>query len=105
VRILLDNCVPVRFAAHLQGYEAETAVGMGWDRKSDAELLRLMAGTFDVLITVDKKLSIQNRIAKCPFAIITLRAKTNQLQHLLQLLPKVKVALKRIQPGSAIDIT
>jgi len=104
VRILLDNCVPVRFAAYLQGYEVETALSMGWDRKSDRELLGLMTEKFDVLITVDKKLSIQNRIEECPFAVITMRAKTNRMQHLLQLLPKLTAALKRVQPGSAMEI-
>jgi hypothetical protein len=56
------------------------------------------------LITVDKKLSSQNPIATYPFGVITLRAKTNRINDLLQLLPKLKAALKRVQPGSAIEI-
>ncbi len=87
MRILLDNCMPVRFTTYLRGYKVETALSMGWDLKSDRELLDLMTGKFDVLITVDKKLAAQNRVASRNFGVITLRAKSNRMQDLLHFYP------------------
>ncbi len=77
---------------------------MGWDRKKDRDLLDLMKDKFDVLITIDKKLASQNPIVSRTFGVITLRAKTNRIQDLLQLLPELKSALRRVKPGSVIEI-
>jgi predicted nuclease of predicted toxin-antitoxin system len=105
VRILLDNCVPVRLAASLKAYNVMTALEMGWDRKPDPVLLELMKGKFDVLITVDRNIAKQNRIEGREFAVIVLRAKSNQIKHLLQVLPQLKAALNQAVPGAVIEVT
>jgi hypothetical protein len=104
LRHLLDNCAPVRLAEHLTEYDVATAVGNGWDRKPDPELLDLMSGRFDALNGRQKNLAKQNRIAGRSFGVIVLRAKTNQLKHLLQLVPGLKAALDRISPGGTIEV-
>jgi hypothetical protein len=96
--------VPVRLAVYLTGHEVATAVGMGWDRMPDAVLLDLMSGRFDALLTVDKNLTKQNRIEGRSFGVILLRAKTNQLKHLLQLVPRLKEALNRVSAGGIIEV-
>lgn len=82
-----------------------TALEMGWDRKPDPVLLELMKGKFDVLITVDRNIAKQNRIEGREFAVIVLRAKSNQIKHLLQVLPQLKAALNQAVPGAVIEVT
>ena len=55
MRILLDNCIPADLAPHIRGHDVFTAVDMGWAALDDASLLNVMAGQFDVLLTVDKR--------------------------------------------------
>jgi predicted nuclease of predicted toxin-antitoxin system len=73
VRVLLDGCVPRRLAKELSVHEVQTAPKLGWGNLDDGPLLDVMAGRFDVLITVDKNLSKQQQLNHRPFAVIVLR--------------------------------
>jgi hypothetical protein len=79
-RILLDNCVPQRLAAALDGFDVAAVVDIGWARLTDRELLDAMTGHYDVLITVDRSIRHQQRIHDRPIAVVVLRAPTNRLR-------------------------
>ena len=56
MRILLDACVPRRLRNSLAGHEVRTAPEKGWGDLNNGALLDAMAGQFDALVTVDKRL-------------------------------------------------
>ena len=85
MRILLDACVPRRLRDSLSGHEVRTAPEMGWGDLDNGALLDAMAGHFDVLVTVDKRLPQQQNIKDRPFGVVVLRAKSNRLSDLLWL--------------------
>lgn len=66
---------------------------MGWSEIRNGELLRLAAAQFDVFVTVDRKLSFQNRIAEIPMAVVVLCAQTNRLADLRALVPDLQGAI------------
>jgi len=105
VRVLLDGCVPSRLAGELQDHEVNTAPKMGWADLDDGPLLDAMAERFDVLVTVDKSLSKQQRIDNRPLAVVVLRAKTNRLVDLLPLAPKLRAVLENARPGQVYEIS
>lgn len=105
MRILLDACVPRRLANELLGHEVRTVPEMGWADLDDGPLLNVMAGLFDVLVTVDKNLPKQQRINTRPFGIVILRAKTNRLADLLPLVSALLVALGELHPGEVRELT
>jgi predicted nuclease of predicted toxin-antitoxin system len=104
MRILLDACVPRRLANELLGHEVRTVPEMGWADLDDGPLLNVMAGLFDVLVTVDKNLPKQQRVNTRPFGIVILRAKTNRLADLLPLVSALRVALKELHPGEIREL-
>jgi predicted nuclease of predicted toxin-antitoxin system len=104
MRILLDACVPRRLANELLGHEVRTVPEMGWADLDDGPLLNVMAGLFDVLVTVDKNLPKQQRINTRPFSIVVLRAKTNRLADLLPLVSALRVALGELHPGEIREL-
>lgn len=104
MRILLDNCVPVDLAPHIRGHEVATAIGMGWAALADGELLDVMAGRFEVLVTVDKSVPFQQHLKDRPIAVILLRAKTNRVAHLARLVPGLLRALQSITPGEQHEV-
>ena len=63
MRVLLDGCVPKGLAKELSGFDVRTAPEMEWGDLDDGPLLDIMEGRFDVLVTVDKNLPTQQRIA------------------------------------------
>jgi hypothetical protein len=56
VRVLLDACVPKGLRGRLSGHDVRTAPEMGWGDLDNGDLLAAMEGSFDALVTVDRRL-------------------------------------------------
>ena len=67
MRVLLDESLPRPLAALLAGHDVETVAAMGWSSKTNGELLRLAAESFDVLVTSDRNLEHQQNLTLFPF--------------------------------------
>jgi hypothetical protein len=77
----------------------------GWSGVKNGRLLRQAEGEFDVLVTVDRNLSFQQRVIDFRLAVIVLRAPSNRLQDLLPLVPHVLKTVATIPPGSVVVIS
>ena len=104
MRVLLDNCIPRRLAALLDGIDVMPAVDIGWAALTDRDLLDAMAGRYDVLVTVDRGIHRQQRLHDRPIAIILLRARTNRLADLAPLIPALRSALGQMILGKVHEI-
>lgn len=100
MRVLLDENLPLDFAAEITGHEVETVRTRGWTGVKNSELMRLAANSFDVFVTLDRNLPRQQNVAQLPFAVIVLRARSNRLIHLRPLLPALRVAIASAKPGT-----
>jgi predicted nuclease of predicted toxin-antitoxin system len=101
---LLDNCVPRRLAAAIEGHVVECVVDLGWAALNDGELLDRMTGRYDALLTVDRGIRHQQRLHDRPFCIVLLRARTNRLADLLPLVSMMQGILEQVQPGEVCEI-
>jgi hypothetical protein len=77
---------------------------MGWGDLDNGALLDAMAGNFEALVTVDKRLPEQQHIKDRPFGVIVLRAKSNRLSDLLPLVPGLLAALSTLEPGAVNEV-
>ena len=77
---------------------------MGWLAIKNGELLALASERFDVFITVDRNLYLQQNTRSLPIAIVVLRAKTNKLADLRSLVPNLLTALGSIKSGSVVNV-
>lgn len=100
MRIFLDECVDWRLARDIAGHEVRGASDMRWLGIKNGALLALAAGEFDVFVTVDRNLSMQQNVSALPIAVVVLRARTNRLADLSVLVPDLLRALDTIGPGS-----
>jgi hypothetical protein len=62
LRVLLDTCVPKRLATAIDGYVVASVIDLGRAALADGELLDRMAGSYDVLLTVDRGIRHQQRL-------------------------------------------
>lgn len=100
MRLLLDECVPVRLRKALLSHQVSTVGQEGWSGIKNGKLLALTAKRFDAFITVDKNLPYQQNAANLPVAVFVLDALSNELPSLLPLVPALEVALANTKPGS-----
>jgi len=100
VRVLLDECIDRRLAAHVAGHEVTTVPQAGWAGRKNGELLALAAASFDAFVTVDRNLSFQQHIPRFSIAVIVLRAPSNRLVDLRPLIPRLLEVLSTVRPGA-----
>jgi predicted nuclease of predicted toxin-antitoxin system len=106
MRVLLDECLPAglkqSFAA--LGHEADTVRRAGYGAKKNGELLSLMEGRWDVLVTNDRNIQHQQNMRDRNISILILCAKSNRLKDLLPLIPLCAKALQSITPGRIVEV-
>jgi len=106
MRLLLDECVPKRLRLHFPGHDVRTVQQMGWSGKRNGELLALMlAGGFEVFVTVDRNVPFQNNIAASGIAVLVLVAPTNRIADLLRAVPAAQAALTGLKPGGVVEVS
>ena len=104
MRVLLDECLPRRLKRELIGHAVRTVPEMKWAGRRNGDLLRLAAGEFDVLLTVDRRLPRQQKRPTFRIAVIVLVARGNRLLDLLPLVPAILETLPRARPGEAVVV-
>jgi hypothetical protein len=104
MRVLLDECLPRKLVRELAGHEVITVARLGWAGLRNGDLLGRAAQEFDVFITIDQRLVSQSWRG-ADLAIITLRARSNRLQDLLPLVPRIMESIENLQPGSVLVVS
>jgi hypothetical protein len=82
VRVLLDENLPVDFAARIVGHEIVTVRGLSWAGTQNGELMRRAAAVCEIFVTMDQNIPHQQHIPRLPFGVILLAAHSNRLTDL-----------------------
>ena len=104
MRLLLDECMPRRLKREFVGHEVSTVDEAGFKGLKNGQLLRVASGAFDVLITVDRKLSREQKLADFEIGVMVMIAPSNRFEDLEPLIPRVIGALGVIKPGEAVEV-
>ncbi len=102
--ILLDECLPRRLGRLLAGHEVKTTRQMNWQGLSNGKLLSAADPHFDVFLTVDKNLVVQQKFEGLHLAVIVLRAPSNKIEDLSPLVPRILALLPVLQPGKVVTV-
>lgn len=98
MRILLDEDLPRRLGALLQGHDVLTVPQVGWAGVKNGKLLALAATRFDLFLTMDRGLEFQQNLATLPIAVLVVQAPSNRVEHLIPVLPNLLRELDLISP-------
>lgn len=104
MKILFDNCVDRRLKKYLDTHEVKTAYQMGWADYTNGKLLAAAGDEFDVMITIDKNIKYQQNLDTLPVSIIVLNAKSNRLESLAALIPKVEEVFANFAPCKFFEV-
>lgn len=75
----------------------------GWAGIKSGDLLALAEKEFDVFVTVDRKIAIEQDLTRFTLATIPLRAPTNRLEHIRPLAAALLEQLAHA-PGGALTV-
>ena len=104
MKILLDECVDWRLLRDLAGFDAKTVAQRGWRETKNGALLALAATEFDVFVTIDTNLALQQNLSALPLSVIVLHGVTTRLRDLRTLLPALRKVLSAIRPGELVHV-
>jgi hypothetical protein len=82
-----------------------TAPAHGWAGISNGKLLALAESEFDVFVTVDRNLSLQQHLPKYNIAVVLLVATSNRIDELVELVPALLKALASAPKGAVTKIS
>ena len=78
MKLLLDENLPKRLKQDFPEHEIYTVRDLGWNGKTNGELLKLMIeNNFDVLMTFDKNMRYQQNFSKYSIPVFVLNAEDN----------------------------
>lgn len=104
MNILLDECVPARLGRLLGKYSVVTVQRHGWAGIKNGDLLALAQKEFDLFITVDRKLSLQQDLTKFGIAVLLIRTRTNRLNDIRPLVPELLEAIDHAAAGTLTTV-
>jgi hypothetical protein len=93
VNVLLDECVPARFGRLLTGHSITTVPRRGWAGIKNGDLLKLAEKEFEVFVTVDRQLSVQQDLTDFDIAVVLIRSRSNRLEDIRPLVPELLGAI------------
>jgi hypothetical protein len=70
VRVLLDENLPLEFAAEILGHEVATVRARGWAGLTNGVLLERAASSCEVFVTMDRNIRHQQHIKALPFGVV-----------------------------------
>jgi len=105
MKILLDENLPHALRHELANHDVYTVQYLGWSgMKNGALLAQANASQFDAMITMDSGVPFEQNIAKLPLGVVVLSAKSNDMDDLRPLLPRLLETLTRLAPGSVVHV-
>ena len=105
MRILLDECIPRALKAHFVSHECRTVPEAGWAGKKNGELLKLAEGSYDVFLTIDKGMQYQQNLSGYDIAVLIVKAPSNRIEDLINLVSACLAALDYVQPGQVFHVS
>ncbi|OUJ73517.1 DUF5615 family PIN-like protein [Hymenobacter crusticola] len=101
MRLLLDENLPKRLKLDFPNHEIFTVRDKGWNGVKNGELLkRMLADSFDALLTFDKNLQHQQNFEKYTLTVFVLNTKINTYAVLTRLSDKVNSILNKGEMGA-----
>jgi len=103
-KVLFDENMPRKLRRDLPEFYIRTAQEQGWSAFKNGQLLKQLAGTFDVLVTIDQNIRHQQNLPQFRVGVVAIEVPDTRIVFLRQLLPQIRDAITIVKPGELIII-
>ena len=105
MKILLDENLDWRLERYLPGHQVDAVPRIGWAGvKNGALLQQAAAAGYEVLVTMDCAMVVQQNLANLNLSIIALKAFSNRLADTMPLMADVLRLLPTLGAGQVVII-
>lgn len=104
MRVYIDEDTTPGLADLLDDHEVESTRSRSLYGIKNGDLLRLLAGTVQVVVTRDRNLFFQQNLSKYGIGLVVLRCRFNTVAHLAPLVPAINAAIEQVKPGEFIEV-
>ncbi|MEP7346041.1 MAG: hypothetical protein ABI877_12270 [Gemmatimonadaceae bacterium] len=78
---------------------------MGWSSVKNGDLLRRAAAAgFEAFVTPDQNLEYQQNLSRVGLAVVVVRARSNRIEDLVPLVPRLLEILVTAKPGQIVHV-
>ncbi len=102
MKVLVDECVPLKLVRPLTGHTFATAQQKGWGGFKNGRLLALAESEFDLFLTSDRNLQYQQNLKGRKIAVLLLS--TNHWPTLKKQVSLVQAALDKTRPNEFVRL-
>ena len=103
MKVLLDECMPVRLRSHLIGHDVYTVSYLKWKSIGNGRLLVLARSDgFEAVVTSDGAVEDQQNLSQLPVSVIILHPESNAIDDILPLVPQLLIRLGEVTKVPAI---
>jgi hypothetical protein len=99
MRILLDECVHSGIKKAFPSHTVQTVPEKGWSGIKNGRLLALIAGQFDLFLTIDQNIRHQQNLSHLPFAVLFVTVPNNMIDSYLPLFDLMGETAQKLRPG------
>jgi len=105
MRILVDNCVPRKFARLITGHEVTLARQAGWHELGNGDLIAAAElNGYEAVVTIDKNLQYQQNLTGRKISIVVLSPRLVFFESLAPMIGQLALALENLEEGSFVVI-
>ena len=98
MKILLDECLPVKLKNEFQDLDVHTVHDMNWIGEKDKTILsNANKNGFDIFITIDEGITKQINIDNYDLAIILIKVTKNTMDSLIPIVHHLKEKLQEVE--------
>ena len=104
MRILLDECVNAGVKAAFPGHLVRTVSEISWRGTKDGLLVAHAAKSYDVFVTIDRKLERQHDLTKLRMGTIVVHVPSNEIASYRPTFPRLLEAAATLKPGQVVHV-
>ena len=104
MRILLDECVNAGVKAAFPGHSVKTVSEISWRSSKDGPLLAYAEISFDVFVTIDRKLEREHDLKKLRLGFIVAHVPNNEIASYRPIFGALLSAAATVKPGELVHV-
>lgn len=106
MKILIDESLPLAFAAELRDHDVSTVRAQRWLGLRNGVLLRAAVDAgFDVVVTADRSMRHQQNLEVIGIAVVLITRVRNRIADLRPLVPRVLAAVDASKKGEIVVVS